>query len=65
MVLIDGEKIPRNKIAAIAKKVLNRCNYLAKKSPINDSNLKTGNGKLAVTSGLTINEFVNKYKIPK
>lgn len=49
----------------ISKSVLKRCNFLHNKSDFNNKCLKSGQGKLMMTSGLTINDFAKKYNIPK
>jgi hypothetical protein len=48
----------------ISKNVLLNCNYLGKKSDFNNKFLKAGNGKLMMTSGMTLNDFSKKYNIP-
>lgn len=48
----------------ISKNVLTRCKYNRKKSEFNDRNLRAGEGKLMITSGLTVNDFTRKYNIP-
>jgi hypothetical protein len=64
-VMVGKETFLKSQIDLIAKKVLNNCNYLGNKSAFNNSSLHIGSGKVAVTSGLTVNEFAKKYRLPK
>lgn len=64
-IYIDNEAIPKSKVDIIAKKVLSKCNFLNKKSPYNNNILQVGNGKLAMTCGMSISQFANKFNIPK
>ena len=46
-----------------ANAVLNKCNVYHKKNKFSQGTLKNGNGKLMITGGLTINEFLTKYNL--
>jgi len=61
---INNQVIQKSQINEISKNVLTRCNYLNKKSEFNDKNLKAKDGKLMITSGLTVYEFNKKYNFP-
>lgn len=62
-IMIDNEVISINKIDTITKKMLIKCGFLRQKSASNNTSLKKGNGKLMVTSGLTVKEFTKKYNV--
>jgi hypothetical protein len=62
-IMIDNEVISINKIDTITKKMLIKCGFLRQKSASNNTSLKKGNGKLMVTSGLTVTEFTKKYNV--
>lgn len=62
-VMIDNEIIAKSQIELIAKKILRKCNYSHSKSPSNNTSLKKGEGKLMITSGMTVNNFFHKYKL--
>ncbi len=51
----------------IAVKILNKCNLTKEKNENNNKKLKSGEGKLMITNGLSINEFEKKlgFKLPK
>lgn len=53
----------RNQIGPIAQKILNKCNYNHIKSKNNNTALRTGNGKLMMTNGLTIADFERRYNL--
>jgi hypothetical protein len=60
---IDGEDIPISEMGKIAKKVLLECNYVHPKNKNNQTVHKSGEGKLMITSGMTVNEFKNKFNL--
>lgn len=60
-IVIDNEEYPKDKIDLIAKKILRKCNYLHSKNAKNNGSLKKGEGKLMITSGMTLNDFNLKY----
>ncbi len=60
---IDGEEIPKSQIDKIAKIILKRCNFVHSKNKNNTSVLKSKQGKLMFTGGMTVNEFTNKYNL--
>jgi hypothetical protein len=62
-ILIDDEEFRKSDTEKIANKVLKVCNYYHKKNPNNNRNLKSGEGKLMITNGLTLNEFNKKFKL--
>ena len=62
-IMIDNEVISINKMDTITKKMLTKCGFLRQKSASNNTSLKKGNGKLMVTSGLTVKEFTKKYNV--
>jgi hypothetical protein len=61
-IFIEGEEFQKKDIEHISKKVLYRCNFLHPKNKNNAHNLKVGDGKLMITSGLTVNDFLKKHK---
>lgn len=62
-IIIDNEIIAKSQIELIAKKILKKCNYSHSKSPNNNTSLKKGEGKLMITSGMTVNNFFHKYNL--
>lgn len=64
-ITIDNETYLKSQLDLISKKILKKCNFINSKSEFNNKNLKAGNGKLMITSGLTVNEFSKKYNMPK
>jgi hypothetical protein len=60
---INGEEFSKAQINVISKKVLENCHYLHKKNKNNMTYLKSGNGKLSQTSGMTLNDFISKYNL--
>lgn len=60
---VNNEAIPISQIDLIASKMLKNCNYIHKKNPNSNTSLKKGDGKLMITSGMTLNEFVSKYNV--
>ena len=47
----------------IANKILNKCNVHHKKNKNNMNSLRVGEGKLMMTKGMTVKNFVSKYKL--
>ena len=47
----------------LAKRAIKNCNVINNKNESNKNKLKMGNGKLMFTNGLTIKEFLLKYKL--
>ena len=47
----------------ISKVILKKCNFTHEKNKNNNKSLKTGEGKLMITSGLSVNDFVEKYHL--
>lgn len=63
-ITIDNENYSLiNQIDKIAEKILNKCNLTKEKSENNNKKLKSGEGKLMITNGLTIVEFEKKLRI--
>ena len=62
-VSIDNEIFTANQIDSITKKMLKKCNFVRSKSTSNNTKLKKGNGKLMMTSGLTVKEFSQKFHV--
>ncbi len=60
---IDGEDIPITELDRIAKKVLVECNFVHPKNKNNQIFHKSGEGKLMITSGMTVKEFKNRYNL--
>jgi hypothetical protein len=60
---IDGKIYNISELQKITKLMLKKCNYVHNKSKHNNTCLKKGNGKLMSTSGLTINQFYEKYHL--
>jgi hypothetical protein len=61
---VDNLAISKYKLDLIAQKILQFCNITHNKSANNNNKLKSGNGKVMITSGLTVNEFKKKYNLP-
>ena len=57
-IVIDGEEFKKTELDKIADKVLNKCNWNEKKQKYT---IRSGNGKLMFTNGLTLKEFEMKY----
>jgi hypothetical protein len=64
-IFIDGEVFYKSQYDKISKKVLQKCNFINKKSNNNNKSLKAGTGKLMFTNGMSLDEFSTKYKLPK
>jgi len=60
---IDNEIFFKNDIDLISKKVLIRCNFIHPKSKNNNKELRIGDGKLMMTNGLSVSEFVQRYHL--
>jgi hypothetical protein len=60
---IDNLPYNVSQINAIAYKVLNKCNISKSKNKNNNGMLKAGEGKLMMTNGISISEFLKKYKL--
>jgi hypothetical protein len=60
---IGEEKYDRNDLENIAKKVLTNCNFFHSKSQNNNHSLKSREGKLMQTNGMSISEFSKKFKL--
>ena len=58
-VWIDNQAVPKYDVEFIAQKILKNCNYHHPKK--NNEILKKGNGKLMITSGMTVGQFIKKY----
>lgn len=64
-IVIDDESYLKSQLDLISRKVLKKCNFINCKSDFNNKKLKAGNGKLMITSGLTINDFSKKFNVPR
>ena len=62
-VYIDGVKYKTKDIIKKSDTIFRRCNFYHPKSSHNKKALIEGDGKLSFTSGMTINEFSNKYNL--
>jgi len=60
---IDNEFIQKSEMDKIAQKVLAKCNFHHSKKDSKEI-LKKGTGKTMITSGLTVQDFCKKYKLP-
>ncbi len=61
--VIKGEHFTSNQMDKITKKVLTDCNFFHDKNKNNNSRMKVGEGKMMITSGLTVNDFMKKYNL--
>lgn len=52
-----------NKMEDLAKAVVEKCKFGTKKHKNNDTRIVSGNGKLMITSGLSLNEFMKKFNL--
>lgn len=57
----NGENVI--KINELAKTVVGKCNFVMKKHKNNNTKLTIGNGKLMITSGLSVNDFIKKFNL--
>jgi len=48
----------------LAQKVLKKCNFVHEKNKNNRSALKKGEGKVMITSGMSLKEFTQKFSLP-
>ena len=60
-VIIGDVAYSRTRVDIIAQHVLKSCNYNSDKNKNNNTRLLSGNGKLAITSGMTLNDFTKKF----
>ena len=61
---IDGEIfVKTNQFNLITKKILHKCHLYNNKSIKNRNSLKIGTGKNMMTKGLSVNNFMKKYKL--
>ena len=59
-------KSSKKDMEKLGKIILQKCHFINTKYDKNKNNkLKKGNGKLMMTNGLPIKEFINKYSLPK
>lgn len=63
MCIDDQNYNVENQIDVIASKILNKCNITKEKNENNNKRLKSGQGKLMITNGMSINEFERKIGI--
>lgn len=49
----------------IAKYILKKCNYIHDKNKKHEATVKAGEGKLMITGGMTVSEFLKKYNFKK
>ena len=55
----------KNDLNNLGKIVLKQCHFINTKFDENGNNqLKKGKGKLMITNGLSVNEFLNKHSLP-
>lgn len=52
-----------NQMETIAKKILNKCNVYHSKNKNSNHQLKAGEGKLMMTNGMSIKNFLSRYKL--
>jgi len=52
-----------NQINNVSFRVLHSCNIWKNKNKNNNTVLKSGEGKLMMTNGISISEFVKKYNL--
>jgi hypothetical protein len=64
-IYFDGEVFYKSQVDKISRKVLEKCNFINKKSNNNNTILKSGTGKLMFTNGMSLDDFSSKYKLPK
>ena len=58
-------KNDQNDMNKLGKIILQKCHFVNNKFYNNDNNkLQKGNGKLMITNGLSINEFIDKFSLP-
>lgn len=60
-IIINGKYYNRNDLKGISNAVLKQCNYI--KNHFGAEN--AGDGKTMITRGMTVNEFTQKYNLPK
>lgn len=52
-----------SKMEEIARLVVKKCNFTKSKNKNNNKVLESGNGKLMITSGLSVKEFLKKFQL--
>ena len=58
-------KKDKNDMKNLGKIILQKCHFVNNKYNNNENNkLQKGNGKLMITNGLSINEFIDKFALP-
>ena len=62
-IIIDNEEFFKSQTDKIAQKILTKCNFNHAKNPNNLKSLKSGEGKLMITNGLTLNQFYDRYNL--
>ena len=62
-IVIDNKEFFKSEIDKIARKILTKCNFNHNKNPNNIKSLKTGEVKLMITNGLTLNQFYDRYQL--
>jgi len=65
IILIDNQAYGKNQFDVISKLVLKKCNFTHEKNKNNTKSLKKGEGKLMITSGMTVHDFQEKYPYEK
>ena len=61
---LDGKFYQKNtQFNLITKKVLQLCHFYSNKSQKNKRSLKVGDGKSMITKGMSVNNFMKKYKL--
>lgn len=60
-IIINGKYYNRNDLKGISNAVLKQCNYIKN----NFAAENAGDGKTMITRGMTVNEFTQKYNLPK
>ena len=63
IILIDKQPYNKNKLDVLSKVILKKCNFTHQKNKNNNVTHKIGEGKLMITSGLTIHDFMEKYHL--
>ena len=61
-ITIDNKTYLKSEVDLISKAVLKRCNYVHPKNKNATKFLKKGGGKLMFTGGMTVSEFLQKFK---
>ena len=62
-IFINNQSYQKNRLDLIASQVLSSCNISNHKNKNNNTALKHGEGKLMITNGMSVKDFIKKYSL--